>query len=379
MSKQFILGLIINPISGMGGTVGLKGTDGNDILNKAILLGAKPNAANRTRDFLDHLKSITTKIKFITCPKYMGEFVFKDYDFEHEIIHDPIFRDYKKIYDTSKKHTKRVAERFLKIKDLKLILFVGGDGTARDIQEVIKTKIPCLGIPAGVKIYSSVFAMNPQKAASLVLQFLWDEIPLEEREVIDINEKKYRQGILESKLYGYLLTPFYPEYSQYSKMNTPDFDVDNQERIAKYVIKYLEDDIIYILGPGTTVKAITDQLNLNKSLLGIDLLLNKEIIASDVNENEILNYIKKKKFKVIISPIGQQGFILGRGNLQISPEILQKLSPKDIIIISTKYKIQNIPNQTLKVDTRDPNIDKNLKGLYKVIIDKDEMKICEVK
>jgi predicted polyphosphate/ATP-dependent NAD kinase len=378
MNTKFTLGLIINPISGMGGTVGLKGTDGKKILKKAIKLGAKPNAQNRTRDFLDHLNSIRSKIKFITCPKFMGENVLNEYNFEFEVIKDPIFQGYNNVYDTSAKHTKKAVDNLLKKKDLKLILFVGGDGTARDIQQIIDKKIPCLGIPAGVKIYSSVFALTPQKASSLVIEFLLENIPIKEKEVVDINEEKYREGILESKLYGYLLTPFYPEYSQFSKMGSPNSDINNQERIAKKIIEDLKKNILYILGPGSTVKTIEDKLELEGSLLGVDLLKNRKLVGRDVNEEQILKCIKKKKFKIIVSPIGRQGFVFGRGNLQITPEILKNLSSQDIIVICTKFKLQNIPNQILRIDTRDPKTDKKLKGLYKVIVDYDEIKICNV-
>ncbi|TFF63788.1 MAG: ATP-NAD kinase [Promethearchaeota archaeon] len=379
MTTKFILGLIINPIAGMGGSVGLKGTDGKEILQKAIQLGSEPTAADRARKFLNQLRSINEKIKFLTSPKFMGEYILEDYEFEFEIIRDPIFENYENIYETSAEHTKKVANILLNRDKVDLIVFVGGDGTARDIQDIIDLKIPCLGIPAGVKIYSSVFALTPQKTASLVIQFLWDEIPLKEREVVDINEEKYREGSLESKSYGYLLTPFFPEYSQFSKLSSPDSDLNNQDRIAERIIKNLKEDIIYLLGPGTTVKAITDKLNLNKSILGVDVLLNRKIIALDVNEQEILDIIKKNdKFKIIVSPIGRQGFIFGRGNLQISSEILKKISLKDIIIIATKYKLHNIPQQTLRIDTRDSKTDKRLRGLYKVITDYDEIKICEV-
>lgn len=375
---KFKLGLIINPISGMGGSVGLKGTDGREILKKAIRLGAKPNAINRTKELLTELESIKAKLKFITCPGIMGQNVLKNLNFDYEIIDHSIFNKIKDILKTNADHTKIAAKMMKNIEDLKLLLFVGGDGTARDIFSVVNTNIPCLGIPAGVKIYSSVFSLTPRIASYLIIQFLWDELPLKESEVLDIDETEYRKGKLISRLYGYLLTPFNPDYSQLSKMGSIDSDLIHQERIAKRVVENLEKDIYYLIGPGSTTKAITDRLNEKKSILGVDLLRNGKIIAMDLNEQQILEYIEDKKVKIIVSPIGRQGFLFGRGNLQISPRIIRKISSKNIIILCAKYKLQTIPNQILRLDTRDSELDEEMKGLYKVFVDYDEIKICKV-
>ena len=341
--NKFTLGLIINPISGMGGSVGLKGTDGQEILQRAIKLGAKPTAISRVQEFLNELISIKPKLKFITCSGNMGETVLKELNFEYTCIDHPLFSKINGILDTSSKHTKIAAKIMKNYNDLKLILFVGGDGTARDILNVIGQSTPCLGIPAGVKTFSSVFSLNPRTASSIVMQFIFDEILLKESEVLDIDEIEYRNGKLLSKFYGFLLTPYNPDYSQQSKMGSTISDLDNQERIAKRIVELLEKDILYLLGPGTTTKVITDKLDQPKTVLGIDICLNKKIIAQDLNERKILKYIKGNKVKIIISPIGKQGFLFGRGNLQFTPHILQKVGPKNIIIISTKFKLQNIP------------------------------------
>jgi len=308
----------------------------------------------------------------------MGELLLKELRFDYETINHPIFNNIEEVSDTSAEHTIQAAKIMKQYKDLKLILFVGGDGTARDIVNSIDKDKPCLGIPAGVKIYSSVFSLNPDKAASIIMQFLWDEIPLKESEVLDIDEKEYRQGKLVSKLYGYLLIPFNPDFCQSSKMGSSESDLDNQERIAKLIVEEMEENIYYLVGPGSTTKAITNALNQNKTVLGVDLLLNKKIVAYDLNEQQILNYIRGKKAKIIVSLIGRQGFLFGRGNLQFTPRILKNIGPQNIIIISSKFKLQNIPNQILRLDTRDSRLDQDMKGFYKVIVDYDEIKICKV-
>jgi predicted polyphosphate/ATP-dependent NAD kinase len=376
--NKFTLGLIINPISGMGGSVGLKGTDGKYILMKAIELGAKPNAQNRTKELLKELTPVKSKLKFITCPADMGAKILKEMEFEFETIHSSIFENINTIYDTTVDHTKTAARIMKDIEDLQLLLFVGGDGTARDIASIIDNNKPCLGIPAGVKIYSSVFSINPKSASSLIMQFLWEETALRESEVLDIDEDQYRKGNLVSKPYGYLLTPYNPDYSQLSKEGTPDSDLNNQERIAKRIIEEMEEGVLYLIGPGTTTKAITNALKQEKTVLGIDLLLNKQIIATDLNEQQILAHIEGKTAKIIVSLIGKQGFLFGRGNLQFTPHILKKIGSKNILIISTRFKLQNIPNQILRIDTRDPGLDEEMKGLYKIFVDYDDIKICMV-
>ena len=378
LEDEFKLGFILNPISGMGGAVGLKGTDGKEILKKAIELGAKPNAANRAKEFLTELESIKLKLKFIACPGIMGEFVLKETNFNHETINHPILSKIEGIYDSTAEHTMIAAKIMKDIEDLKIIIFVGGDGTARNIESVVKKEKPCLGIPSGVKVYSSVFALNPRMASSIVMQFLWEEIPLRESEVLDINEEAYRNGKLISMIYGHMLTPHNPEYIQMSKMGSSDSDLNNQERIAKRIVELLENDIYYLIGPGTTTKAITDFLHQKKTVLGVDLLINKEIVAQDLNEQQILEHIGGKNVKIIVSLIGGQGFLFGRGNLQFTPNVLRKIGSKNIIIISTKFKLQSVPNQILRLDTRDVELDKEMKGFYNIIVDYDEIKICKV-
>ncbi|KKK43654.1 MAG: ATP-NAD kinase [Candidatus Lokiarchaeum sp. GC14_75] len=377
--NKFKIGLIINPISGMGGSVGLKGTDGKSILKKAIKLGAKPSASSRARELLENLEWKKSDFYFITCSGLMGEFVLKEMNFDFKAVSHPIFRNVETLQQTSAQQTMIAAKIMAEITDLKLIVFIGGDGTARDIMNSIGKNVPCLGVPGGVKIYSSVFSLNPRAAASLILQYLWGEIPLKESEVLDIDEEEYRNGNLICKLYGYLLTPVNPEYSQYSKMESSHKDLSNQERIARKIFESLEENVYYLIGPGTTTKAITNKLKNTHTILGVDLLLNKKLIAYDLNENQILEYITGKKTKIIISLIGRQGFLFGRGNLQFTPKILRMISPKNIIVIATKYKLQNINNQILRLDTRDPELDKLMKGFYRVHVDYDEIRICEAK
>ena len=352
------LGFIINPVAGMGGAVGLKGTDGNDILNKAISLGAKPIASDRAEKFLQELGTLMPNVQLFVGGGNMGEKNAKKSGFEY------------RIYGKSKKSTTsddtiKIASALAKL-DLDLIVFCGGDGTARDIEKAVNLSIPVLGVPTGVKMHSGVFAVNPRAAAKIAAKFLTGKVPVKETEVMDVDEQAFRNGHLSAHLYGYVLSPYEPLLLQGNKMGSPttESELRNQAAISVYVIENMIDNILYIIGPGTTTRTITDLLDANKTLLGVDLLYNKKIIAKDVNEKKILDTINGKKAKIIVTPIGGQGFVFGRGNQQISSTVLKAVGLDNIIVVSSKSKLSGL--QHLRVDTGDQKLDdlfraKNLK------------------
>ena len=374
LSEHKKLGIIINPYAGMGGAVGLKGTDGEDILKKAIQLGAKPISYLRAIEVLNELKGIKSSIKIITYPLEMGENIVKKMGFTPTVIGNI------KTGKTTAKDTINAA-REMRDLNVKLIIFFGGDGTAQDMLNAISKEIPVLGVPTGVKIHSSCFALNARKAAQIAMRFLWDELPVLEAEVMDVDEQAFRDGILSTELKGYLLVPYEPSLLQESKMATPTTidEKENQIRVARHVIRHFKNDLYYILGPGSTVKTICELLKIDKSLLGVDVIYNKKLIAKDVNEKELLKIINSNLSKIIVSPIGQQGIILGRGNLQISPKVINKVGKENLIIIATHYKISNLPNGCMMIDTRDLDLDAKLKGYIRVIVDNNELRIVKIK
>jgi predicted polyphosphate/ATP-dependent NAD kinase len=256
---------------------------------------------------------------------------------------------------------------------LDLLVFCGGDGTARDIMNIVNTRLPVLGVPTGVKMHSAVFAFNPESAARTTARFLFDGLPLREAEVMDVDEKAFRNGRVSAKLYGYVLTPYEPDSIQSIKVASPisEDELRNQAAIAIYMIEeIMKPNVVYILGPGTTTRIITDLLNEKKTLLGVDLLCDRKVIAHDVNENEILNMIHEKKARIVVTPIGGQGFIFGRGNQQISSSVIRQVGTKNIIVIATKSKLSHL--KKLRVDTSDPILDKELRGRINVITDYGE-------
>lgn len=196
-----LLGLIVNPIAGMGGRVGLKGTDGPEILEQAIRLGAKPIAPKRAAEALHALRaSSPLKVEILTCPQEMGEKPAREAGFS------PLVIEGRPREITTPEDTKSAA-KILKERRVDLLLFVGGDGTARDICEAIDQETPCLGIPAGVKVYSAVFSTNPRAGGELAASHLDGEAPVVDAEVFDVDESAFRMDRISARLYGYLRVP----------------------------------------------------------------------------------------------------------------------------------------------------------------------------
>ncbi|MCW4008400.1 MAG: ATP-NAD kinase family protein [Candidatus Bathyarchaeota archaeon] len=356
------LGLIVNPIAGMGGTVGLKGTDGKGILKQAISLGAKPAAPSRALSFLSELKFLKDKIRLFVGAGEMGEEEALSCGFSCIIFGE-------KKAETTAEDTREIARKIAEAK-ADLLVFCGGDGTARDILDAVDFSIPVLGVPTGVKMHSSVFAVDPKAAAKIAIDFLWNALPLREAEVMDIDEDAFRAGRVSASLYGYLLTPYEPDLIQGSKMESPmtEGELRNQAAIAIYVIESMKPDVVYIIGPGTTTRTIADLLDAKKTLLGIDIFCGKKLVASDVNEKQILETIRGKAAQIIVTPIGGQGFIFGRGNQQISPEVIRQVGLDNIVVVATQSKLRSL--KALRVDTGDEELDAALrKRKMKVIAD----------
>jgi len=367
------LGLIVNPIAGMGGRVGLKGTDGQEIITRAVELGAKPVSPGRAIEALREVASIKDDIDLITYPFDMGEDEARKSGF-HPVVIGSIVRHQTTAADT------RNAAKEMRGLPVNLILFAGGDGTARDLYETAGGAVPVLGIPAGVKIHSGVFAVNPRLAGELAVKFLQGEASLREAEVMDIDEDAFRQGRVSARLYGYLQVPYETSLVQPAKSSFAALDERvSQELIAEYVVENMENDWYYILGPGTTVKAVADKIETQKTLLGVDLIKNKKIVGLDLNEEQLLKHIEGGRTRIIVSPIGAQGFIFGRGNQQISPNVIRKVGKDNIIIIATKNKLTSIgQGRHLFVDTGDSEVDTILSGYRRVITGYREEAVVKV-
>lgn len=344
-----IIGFIVNPVAGMGGAVGLKGTDGKAILQQAIALGATPIATQRAETFLTELSAVKANIKLVVGAGQMGEIEAKKMGYSYRVVGEGKT-------ETTSEDTKSITKGIVE-EGVDLLVYCGGDGTTRDIQKVVDMKVPVLGVPTGVKMHSALFAVSSHAAARVTIRYLWGGLPLREAEVMDVDEQAFRQGYLSAELFGYLLSPYEPHLIQGNKMASPmtESEVENQAAIAIYIIEEMQSHISYIVGPGTTTRTIGDLLDQKKALLGVDIFQDKKIIAKDVSEKQILQTINEKAAKIIVTPIGGQGFIFGRGNQQISSKVIKQVGLDNIVVIATKSKLDRL--QSLKVDTGDSGLD----------------------
>jgi len=363
------IGFIVNPLAGIGGRVGLKGSDGVDTVAKAFVLGAEIVSPDRAIETLKDLSTEKDRFHLITYPDEMGE---------QEAIesgYNPIVLGSIESGNTTSNDTRRAAQEMREY-EADLIIFAGGDGTARDIYKAIDSDVPVMGIPAGVKIHSSVYAVNPRRAADLIKAFLDDRAPTQEMEVMDIDEELFRQGQVSARLYGYLKVPFERRLIQGAKSPSRGSS-ENIRKIAAAAVERMDEDYHYILGPGTTVKAIGDILGIDKTLLGIDMVIQKQQIGKDLNESQLLDLIDGKKVKIVVTVIGGQGYIFGRGNQQISPSVIRAVGKENIIVVAAKNKLISL-NGSLLVDTGDPECDKYLSGFIRVVTGFNEETVWKV-
>ena len=352
------IGLIVNPVAGMGGSVGLKGTDG-EMYKRALQLDAKPVTPKRTSDVLSHIRN-KDMITLFVAPGKMGERYVKGGDISFTVI--GMVGE-----DTSTEDTKRISEEMVS-NGVDLLVFVGGDGTARDIYDAISSRIPVVAVPAGVKVFSSVFAVSARAAAEMVDAFV-EGTGVAEEEVLDIDENAFREGRLASRLYGYLLVPSVKKLLQGGKeaSGTSGSSVESKKEIARYIVEEMDKRILYLLGPGTTLMAIADELGVPKTLLGIDAIFDGKLVGTDLNEKGILKLFDKyEKKKVILTPIGGNGFILGRGSKQFTPEVIQQVGRENIMVVGTRDKVTRL--DCLRVDTGDFEVDELLSGYTEVTV-----------
>jgi predicted polyphosphate/ATP-dependent NAD kinase len=342
-----VIGFLVNPIAGMGGAVGLKGTDGQ--VPEALRRGAVPVAPKRAQEFLRALGDLD--IEFLTCSGPMGEDVLKESGIDRYTVISRVEAE------TTAADTVRSC-RLMRDAGCEAIVFCGGDGTARDVFDAVGTAVPIIGIPAGVKMYSAVFATSPRTAAELVRRL--DTLPIEDREVMDVDEEAYRRGKLATTLYGYARVPSLPAKVQISKFVTAGIDENKaQKDIARFIVEIMRDDTLYILGAGTTTHEIGERLGLRTTLLGVDGIQNGKVVGYDLNEREILALLETHpRTKIIVSPIGAQGFVLGRGNQQISARVLKTAGAKNLIVVATPQKMERTP--TLYFDIGDDGVAEEL-------------------
>ncbi|GGD67331.1 ATP-NAD kinase family protein [Lacimicrobium alkaliphilum] len=356
---MFKLGLIINPYAGIGGALALKGSDGPEIRQKALDMGARQLAPERTAQALELLKPYQSQMKIITAAGEMGEDLSRQMGFDTEVCYRPPAQ-------TEAEDTEHTARELLK-HNVDLLLFAGGDGTARNICAVVDESLPVLGIPAGCKIHSGVYCVTPKAAGRVVEKLVKGElVSLHQAEVMDIDEQGFRQGVVKARRFGEMQVPAELQYVQAVKMGGRESEELVLDDIAAHVIEQMDDEI-YLMGSGSTVAAVMESMGLENTLLGVDLVQHQQLLLSDATAEQLLEAIKGKPARLIITLIGGQGHIFGRGNQQLSSEVIRAIGKENILLVATKSKLNALNGRPLITDTGDHLLDEALCGLMQVI------------
>ena len=358
------VGLIVNPIAGMGGRVGLKGTDGEAALARARQLRAPQEAPARAVQALEVLASAADDLRILTCPADMGEHEASTAGLSPTVIVDPAAGP------TTADDTRRAAREMVR-RGVDLLLFAGGDGTARDILDAIGDTATSLGIPAGVKIHSAVFGSTPREAGRAALAFVRDGLgSTRSAEVMDIDEDAFRRGVAAARLYGYLEVPDDTARLQAAK----DGGVESGELAPSGALavavaakhgarRHLRH------GPGqhhcrrhgrARPGGHPARRRRRERPPGRRDRRGRAPISSNWS-------IDGRDARIVVTVIGGQGHILGRGNQQISPQVVRAVGPDKIIVAATRDKLASIRGRPLLVDTGDPALDSDLAGYTRVI------------
>ena len=356
---QFKLGLIVNPVAGLGGSVALKGSDGEETAAKAIALGAEPKSNSRTKAALEVLVPYKSQITVYTVNNEMGGQTAKSLGFNTQVV-------YQSNSPTTSDDTEAAA-RLLQQQGVDLILFAGGDGTARNICHAVEDAVPVLGIPAGCKIHSGVYAITPKAAGRVVEMLVKGElVTLSDADVMDIDEVAFRQGTVKAKRYGEMQVPSEVRYVQAVKNGGKETDELVLADIAAYVVSEMDADTLYVMGSGSTVGAVMEEMGLENTLLGVDLVEDQALVGQDLTARQLLELTAGRETKLVITLIGGQGHIFGRGNQQLSPALIKAIGHDNIIVVATKTKLQALNGRPLICDTGDSELDDELSGYIRV-------------
>lgn len=369
---KFKLGLIINPYAGIGGSVGLKGSDGDDIRAEAFARGAQTRALGRMQRCLDMLQPFADNLHIYCYAGDMGEVAAEQSGLHYTLVGKA------QTVPSNAQDTQASVDALVK-ESVDIILFAGGDGTARNIadalQQVNAERQVVLGVPSGVKMHSGVYAITPEAAGEILLCLLKKQlVNVQACDVRDIDEVAFREGKVKAQFYASLFAPVLPQFLQQVKNSGAVQDELVKLDIANYLIDNLVDNTLYVVGPGSTTKVFLEQLGVEGSLLGVDAILNRELIAADITASQLNELIDTHagEVKLIITAIGGQGHIIGRGNQQLAHNVLRKIGQSNIQVVATKEKILSLAGRPLLVDSNDPELDKLFSGYQSVLVGYDE-------
>lgn len=361
--RPFVLGLVINPYAGIGGALALKGSDGADIRTQALAQGAIPQANDKTQVALSQLIEHQAHILIKTASGQMGAQCAESLGFTTHIC-------YTHPHPQTEASDTQATVDILVEQGVDCILFAGGDGTARNICAQVPEHIPVLGIPAGCKIHSGVYAITPRAAGCVIADMVLGKlVTVQSAEVRDIDETAFREGKVIAKHFGELTVPAQLQYVQSVKMGGKESDELVLADLAAYIDELRDDaqDYSWIMGSGSTIDFMMGEWGMDNTLLGVDVITADDEVIADMTAPQLLEHLQMHQAKLVITLIGGQGHIFGRGNQQLSPEVIRAVGRENILIVATKTKLQQLAGRPLICDTSDPQLDAQLSGYMEVI------------
>jgi len=359
-AQKLRIGLLMNPCAGIGGPAGLKGSDGVEVQALARDQGIESQVCRRVVMALSPLQHQLRDIHWVTCSGAMGEQALLELGVgESESV-------YATPAETQSEDTKR-ATRALQAAKVDVLLFAGGDGTARDVLDAADADQCILGIPCGVKMHSGVFANHPLAVTEILRDLLAGKLlSAMVGEVRDIDEAAFRQGRVMAKFYGELQIPAALSYIQSTKVGGRESEGLAQQEIAADFVASMLPDTIYFMGSGQTVAAIMATLGLANTLLGVDVIRNHEVLQHDVTSLDLLKWTTQGPCRIVVTVIGGQGHVFGRGNQQFSPKVIRAVGLPAIEVVATKTKLEGLASAFVVVDTGDRDLDVALSGVRRI-------------
>lgn len=372
MNQRLHIGLIVNPLAGLGGSLALKGSDGEQVRELAASLPAADlrRALERVARALAPLRAPVEEgaVRLSCWAGAMGESVLRELELPHTTlgtVPDGL---------SSADDTRRAAGELVD-SGIDLLLFAGGDGTARDIYDAVGSDFPVLGIPAGVKMHSGVFAVSPEAAGELLQQLaVGGLVGLKTCEVRDIDEEAFRHDRVRSRFYGEMQVPGEGRFLQHTKVGGRESQELVAAEIATWLVENIEPERLYIIGPGSTTAVIMEELGLPNTLLGVDVVRDGKLLASDADETTLLQLLAEHDgpASIVVTVIGGQGHVFGRGNQQLSPAVIRSVGQQNLVIVAAKSKITELEGRPLLVDTNDAELDLSLVGYYPILTGYDD-------
>ena len=379
------IGLIVNPVAGLGGMSAFKGSDDVQVQLAAIKAGYEKHATKKATVALEKISDLTEDFQLFTISGEMGEnaavltgiqpVVFR----RNERISE-MTDDFEKPVTTAEDTHEGV--RWLLDNGVDVIVFAGGDGTARDVLKAADNRVPVIGIPAGVKMHSAVYAVSAVTAGYVLRTFVQGKSwRIEKREVMDIDEALFRQGIVSASLFGFLPVVVQKNYIQNTKQSSVSTEQE-LETMAHCIVERMEDDVYYLIGPGSTTEVIKKKLGIEGTLLGVDVVQNRKLIVKDTDERQLYSLLEgcetDSAAVILTTFIGGQGHIFGRGNQQFSPRVIHKVGKENIRIVATVSKLAALKLAPLLADTGDSELDVYLAGYYRININLKEAVLYRV-